>query len=164
MREEVRQWPWLVTVLGMTLVASVMTGCSVLPGMGCGSPDEAVADELMSHAKTDFMAGDTRIAEVEFKDAAQGPLPAELRRYGATDIVVIYAVAQFADAASPELGGVYGANTFVVDADGQPVGVVGPVAQRHFDVPAPDDSGWDTWAQRVDRSPEAIDFRACVKK
>lgn len=117
----------------------------------------------MSHSKTDFMFGESRIARVELEQAAQQELPEELQRYGATDVVVIYAVAYFDNPASEDVGGVYGTNTFVIDDDGHPVGSLDRNARLQFDLPEPDEQGWDEWAERLDTSSVAVDLRTCVR-
>lgn len=152
----------LVMVMGV-LGIPVVSGCGLVPGMGCDSPDDAVVEELMSHAKSDFMYGESRIARLEFDDAAQAELPEEMRRYGATHVVVIRAASYLADPVSDDLGGAVGNNTFVVDADGHPIGPIGLIAPKQFELQAPDEPGWSEWAERVDGSSVAIDLRRCVK-
>lgn len=151
-------------VVAGAVMVPVLAGCALIPGNGCEEPDEAIVDELMAHAKTDFVAGESRIERLEFREAAQGELPEELRRFGATDIVVIRGVSYFKNAVSDELAGVHVNNTFVIDDEGHPVGALDTFARKGFDIQAPDEPGWDAWVERVNDSSVELDVSQCVKE
>ncbi len=129
----------------------------------CNTADEAVVTEIMDTARTNFKTGDSTISSFEFIEAATAPIPEQVQKYGAKELMVLLVAINIDD---PDIEdgfqGAQGPQYVVLDADGQPLGPLGTFSQPFFDIQPPDDPGWTAWADGVDDSDVAYDLFGCV--
>jgi hypothetical protein len=152
-----------IGLVALILSATVVVACGPSrsgEATDCAKTPAVVSDGVMAHARTDFRFGKSTIARLELRRAVTVPLPDGLRKYGATDVVVLSAAAFLAHPESSAYAGAIDTYYVAVDAQGKPIASLGRLAPQMFDLAKPTDS---TWTAQVENSAVVQAARTCVE-
>lgn len=148
--------------IALSLVLGATVSCSGRAASGCSSPDDALVASVMSHARSQFVFGRSKIDRIELVRAKQVPLPAELRDSGGESLLALRTMGYFASPVSDALAGAQATDLFLIGAGGEVIAPIGTFAATSFTYPTPTSSGWAAMSARIEGSRASEQAYGCA--
>jgi hypothetical protein len=148
--------------IACSLLLLPLSGCGAVSGAledvtkGCGTPDDALVDDVMATARQDFVPGGDPgkrpVSRVELVRAKVVDLPDDLQGFDLDQLMVITTAQFFADVKpGSAFPGMHLPTVFALESDTDRAVPVDEFAVDTFELgdPVMDDPGWEEWVESV---------------